>query len=463
MKNNVEKFFANLKGKKVGIIGLGVSHNDLIKLMLSKGINITLLDRREKEQIEEYVELAEQGVLFDIGDTYLDNLTAYDVIFRTPGMYFLNKALTKARKKGIVITSELEVFFELCPAKIYGVTGSDGKTTTSTLIAEMLRRTGVKVFLGGNIGTALLSQIEQITDKDVCVVELSSFQLISMRCSPDVAVITNITPNHLDVHKDMAEYIDCKKNLIAHQGAFTKTVLSADNEECYNLSPLVRGSLNYFSIQRPVKNGTYLNQNDELVRVKNGVETIMFNRSEIRIMGTHNVENYLTAIAAVCDVVTDEDILEVARDFGGVEHRIEFVREVRGVSYYNDSIASSPTRTIAGLLAFPKKPIIIAGGYDKNISYEPLGPILAVRAKLVILLGATADKIQKALVESEQYKQSPIKIIRVDTLEDAVKVAQEKAVRGDIVSLSPASASFDLYKNFEQRGKHYKKIVNELV
>lgn len=463
MYDKIAAFYSFLKTKKVAFIGLGVSHNDLIKLMLQKGIDITLLDRREADALgEQYNELKDAGVHFCLGDNYLASLTDYDVVFRSPGVYFYKEELNRARKNGVVITSEMEVFFDLCPCKIYAVTGSDGKTTTTTLISEMLKASGKKVYVGGNIGRALLPLVEEMTPDDVCVVELSSFQLISMRKSPDVAVITNISPNHLDVHKHMQEYIDCKANLLAHQNAFSKAVLNMDNETCYRLEPYVRGTLSCFSRRNKPKRGTFLDEFGNLCKIKDGNTRILFNKEEIRIPGIHNVENYLAAIAAVDDEVSDQTILKVAREFGGVEHRIEFVRELYGVKYYNDSIASSPTRTMAILNSFEQKLIIIAGGYDKKIPYDPLGPVLVQRAKILILLGATAPKIEKAVREAEGFAQSGLQIYHVKTLEEAVAKAKELAVQGDVVALSPASASFDLYKNFEERGRHFKRIVEEL-
>lgn len=464
MQEKINTFFEDLKRKKVGVIGLGVSHNDLIAMMRKKGIEITLLDKREKEAIGvQYDELENMGVKFCLGENYLNSLTDYDVVFRAPGVYFLKEELTRAREKGVVITSEMEVFFDLCPCKVYALTGSDGKTTTSTLISEMLKASGKTVHLGGNIGRALLPMIEEIKSDDICVIELSSFQLISMRKSPDVAVITNIAPNHLDVHKDMNEYIESKMNLIVHQNAFSKTVLNLDNAPCYELKQYVRGDLACFSRKGKPKRGTYLDEKGNLCRVHDEKTRILFNKEEIKIPGIHNVENYLAAIAAVGDEVSDEAILKVARGFGGVEHRIEYVRTVDGVRYFNDSIASSPTRTIAGLNAFEQKLIIIAGGYDKKIPYKPLGPVLVKRAKLLILLGATAPKIEAAVRSCEDFEVSGLKIINVKTLEEAVQTARENAIDGDVVSLSPASASFDLYRNFEERGKHFKRIVNELM
>lgn len=457
------EFFETLKTKKVGIIGLGVSHYDLIVMLLKKGIDVTLLDKREALDLgEQYETLKSLSAKFILGKQYLDNLCDFDIIFRTPGMYFLSDKLIDAVKNGVVVTSEMEVFFELCPCKIYGITGSDGKTTSTSIIGEMLKQEGKTVHVGGNIGKALLPIIEEIKSTDVCVVELSSFQLISMRTSPDVAVITNIAPNHLDVHKDMEEYISCKINLIAHQNAFSRTVLNMDNEETFKLSNLVRGELCYFSRKQKPYNGSYLDEEGNLIRVKNGKEHKILNKRDIKLPGMHNVENYLDAIAAVNGEVSDEAIVKVATEFGGVEHRIEYVKTINGVRYYNDSIASSPTRTIAGLNAFDQKMIIIAGGYDKKIPYEPLAPVICEKVKILILLGATANKIEEAVRNCDKFVSSGLEIVNVETLEQAVETAHKMAVAGDVVSLSPASASFDLYKNFEQRGLHFKNIVAKM-
>lgn len=460
----VEIFFNSLANKKIGIIGLGVSHYDLVSYFLSKGLDVTVLDKREQSDLgDDYNTLTEKGAKFILGSDYLDRLTEFDIVFRTPGMYFLSERLQYAKNSGVIVTSEMEVFFALCNCKIYAVTGSDGKTTTTTLIGEMLSRAGKRVHIGGNIGRAMLPIIEEIKDTDVCVIELSSFQLISMRSSPNVAVITNIAPNHLDVHKDMDEYVNAKINIIAHQNAFSRTVLNLDNEATARLYKMVRGDLTFFSRRQISFNGAFVDSDGVLCYNRYGKIQKILHQSEILLPGMHNVENYLAAITAVKDDdVSDEDIRAVAKTFGGVEHRIEYVKTVDGVQYYNDSIATSPTRTIAGLNSFDKKLIIIAGGYDKKIPYDKLGPVLCDRVKKLILLGATADKIEAAVKGSKNYSADEIEIIRVETLEQAVQTAKEKASDGDIVSLSPASASFDLYKNFEERGNHFKRLVNEL-
>ncbi len=457
------QFFNETKGSHVAFIGTGVSHFDLIKLFLSKGYHVTVCDRKSAEQLgETYEVLKSLGAEFSLGENYLDVIFSCDFVFRTPGMYYNNEILTEARKKGVVITSEMELFFDLCPCKIYAVTGSDGKTTTTTLISEMLAKSGKTVHKGGNIGRALLPIIEQIDENDVAVVELSSFQLLSMRKSPDVALITNIAPNHLDVHGTMDEYIDSKKNLILHQNAFSKTVLNLDNEITNNLSDLVRGKLVKFSRRNQVECGAFLRDDNVLCYNNYGEITEIMSTSDIRIPGIHNAENYLAAISAVWGEVTPETMKDVAQNFGGVEHRIEFIREIDGVKWYNDSIATSPTRVLAGLNSFSQKLIVIAGGYDKKIPFEPLAEPVNEKVKILILLGATADKIEKAVTEYSGYNPENLKIYRVSTLEEAVSKAKEVAQEGDVVTLSPACASFDMYPNFEARGNHFKKIVKEL-
>ena len=458
-----ERFFAEMKTKKVVFIGAGVSHRELIELFRRKGIDVTLCDKRDACALGDvYDELEQIGVKFCLGEGYLDGIFEGDVIFRTPGMYYYSPALAKARELQKVVTSEMEVFFDLCPCKIYAVTGSDGKTTTTTLISELLKAEGKKVWLGGNIGKALLPQIEEIDEDDAAVVELSSFQLISMRKSPDVAVITNVAPNHLDVHKDMEEYIDAKKNLILHQNAFSKTVLNADNEITHGMEKLVRGSLNWFSRKIIPQNGAYLAEDGSINLVRNGEVSRLMQKDQIRLPGIHNVENYLAAISATAGEISVENIVHVAETFGGVEHRIEFVRMLDGVKYYNDSIATSPTRTIAGLNSFDQKLIVLAGGYDKKIPFEPLAPVLIERAKVLILMGVTALKIKAAVISCEGFDPNELEIIEVPSMEEAVQAARRVAKPGDIVTLSPACASFDMYPNFEARGIHYKNLVNAL-
>ncbi len=462
MNTKMTSFFDNIKGKTIAFIGIGTSNLPLIKLFRDKGARVLACDRKEFEALgNNGLQAQKYGAELILGENYLSDLDA-DIVFRSPGTPFYTDELVKLRENGVILTSEMEVFFDLCPCKIIAVTGSDGKTTTTTIISEFLKAGGKTVHLGGNIGNPLLPDIESIAPDDFAVVELSSFQLISMRKSPDVAVVTNLAPNHLDIHKDMQEYIDSKKNIILHQNAFSKSVLNLDNDITREFADSVRGQLAFFSSSDNTSNGAYIDGHTICYSDYGKVTRIMDYR-DIKIPGMHNVENYLAAISAVWGMIDVDTIVSVAKNFGGVEHRAEFVREYRGVKYYNDSIASSPTRTALGTLSlYDDKIIIIAGGYDKHIPYEPLGPVINNKVKVLILLGDTAPKIEKAVKSADNYNPDSIKIINVDNMENAVASAVELSQFGDIVSLSPASASFGLYKNFEERGNHFKSIVNGL-
>ena len=450
-----DEYFRSLRGKKILVMGLGVSNRPLVRMLLAYGCDVTGCDKTPRAQFDDELrELEAFGCKMKVGEGYLDGLSA-DLVFRTPGMHPNIPALKALRESGAQVTSEMEVFFELCPCTMIAVTGSDGKTTTTTLISEMLKASGKTVWLGGNIGTPLLPLIDQIQETDYAVVELSSFQLMDMQRSPHIAVVTNLAPNHLDVHKDMDEYIQAKVNLFRYQGEQDILIVNADNGITSNFAG--NGITRYFSYSGKVKTGTYL---DGDIICRNG--TPVLDKKEIVIPGEHNVENYMTAILAVDGLVEDETIRQVARTFGGVEHRIEFVREVGGVRYYNDSIASSPTRTIAGLKSFPEKVVLIAGGYDKKIPYDVLGPHIVEHVKAVYLCGATADKIRKAVEEAPGYVPGSPALIDCADLEDATRKAARDAQAGDVVLMSPASASFDQFKNFEVRGKFFKKLVKEL-
>ena len=462
MKQSIQSFFESIQGKRIALIGMGRSHMPLIPLFTKYGVEVIACDKRDEEALGEIADKAKaDGASLSLGEHYLDDLDV-DIALRTPGMRFYCDELNALRDKGVDIRSEMEIFFDICPCRIFAVTGSDGKTTTTSVIAEMLKKQGYTVHIGGNIGKPLLPEIETIAPTDVCVVELSSFQLISMRQSPDVAVVTNLAPNHLDIHKDMQEYIDSKKNIILYQNKDNKAVLNLDNEITASFASACKGEVAYFSRSQTVENGAYLDGNT-IIYNENGSKTEVLDIRDIKIPGMHNVENYMTAICAVWGVVDVENIQSVARDFGGVEHRAEFVRELDGVKYYNDSIASSPTRTASGTLSlYDFKLILIAGGYDKHLDYTELGDVICDKVKIAILMGATADKIEAAIKGSPKYSEGNPVIFRVKNMEEAVRCARDHAVKGDIVSMSPASASFDLYKDFDARGKHFKALVNAL-
>ncbi len=463
MNLKAENFLNSLNNKTIALCGIGRSNFPLIKLFSAYGAKIIACDRRNREQLGDMaIECEKAGATLSLGEGYLKDLNA-NIILRTPGMKFYMPELNEMRNEGRVVTSEMELFFQLCPCKIIAVTGSDGKTTTTTIIAEMLKSAGKRVHLGGNIGKPLLPEIKDINEDDYAVVELSSFQLISMRESCDISVITNISPNHLDIHKDMDEYVNSKKNIFIHQNAFSVTVLNAENDITSGFADEVRGDVRMFSLKKPVYNGAYMADNGDIILCNHGKESTIMNRSDIKLLGDHNLENYITAICAVRDIVSSEDMLKVAKNFAGVEHRSEFVREVNGVKYYNDSIASSPTRTIKGTLSlYDDKINLIAGGYDKHIPYDDLGVKIVEKVKYLILMGDTASRIEAAVKKAPNYSIFNPTIVKVTNMEEAVAEAYKRSVKGDIVSLSPASASFDLYKDFDARGKDFKRLVNLL-
>ena len=449
-----ETYFESLKGKKIAVFGLGVSNRPLVRLLLEFGCDVLGCDRTPREKLDaEVLELEAAGCKLSVGDGYLDHLDA-DLVFRTPGMHPGNPALEDLRSKGAEVTSEMEVFFEVCPCTILAVTGSDGKTTTTTLISEMLKAAGKTVWVGGNIGAPLLPRVREMKPEDYAVVELSSFQLMDMKRSPHIAVVTNLAPNHLDIHKDMDEYVEAKKTIFRYQGREDILVVNADNA----ITASFKGNGVTRTFSRQGRDAYVRVVGDTITR--GGVPVLK--KGDILIPGEHNVENYMAAIAAVDGLVDDETIRQVAKTFGGVEHRIELVRVKDGVRYYNDSIASSPSRTIAGLRSFPEKVILIAGGYDKHIPYDVLGPEICAHVKLLVLGGATGPKIRAAVEDCPDYKPGCPEIMDCGDFTAALKAAAAAARSGDVVLMSPASAAFDQFKNFMARGKYFKDMVMEL-
>jgi len=454
----MDQYFNNLKDKKVAVIGIGISNTPLLKLLSDYGVDVTAHDKNTRDKFGDKLDdLERAGVKFCLGEDYLEKINA-EVVFRTPGLHPDTEALVKVREKGGVVTSEMEAFFEVCPCKIVAVTGSDGKTTTTTIISELFQKAGKTVFVGGNIGRPLLSDVPSMIADDVAVLELSSFQLMTMKKSPDIAVITNLAPNHLDIHKSMEEYVEAKCNIMNFQSENNKVVLNYDNEITNGLASRAPSRVTFFSRCNSIDKGVYLK--DEAIWVTNeeGSREVL-KIEDILLPGVHNVENYMAVIGAVDGLISDQIIRDFAKAFGGVEHRIELVRVVNGVKYYNDSIASSPSRTIAGLRSFKEKVILIAGGYDKHIPYEPMGVEVLEHVKLLVLTGATAKKIKEAVVNAPGYNGYP-EILEFDDFKDAIVGASQRAEEGDVVIMSPASASFDKFKNFMERGNAFKEIVH---
>ena len=453
MDNKFEDYFNSLRNKKIAVLGLGVSNRPLVRLLLEFGCQVVGCDRTPREKLDaEVLELEKLGCKLHVGDGYLDGVEA-DILFRTPGMHPGNPAIQALAARGAKVTSEMEVFFEVCPCSVLAVTGSDGKTTTTTLISEMLKAAGKTVWLGGNIGTPLLPLVRQMKPGDFAVVELSSFQLMDMKRSPQRALITNLAPNHLDIHKDMEEYVEAKKNIFRYQDKNGLLVLNADN--AITASFRGNGETRFFS--RLGKAHVCL---EDGVICRGGEPVLQ--ASDILIPGVHNVENYMAAIAMVEGLVGDDTIRQVAKTFGGVEHRIELVRIKDGVKFYNDSIASSPSRTIAGLRSFPEKVILIAGGYDKHIPYDVLGPEICAHVKKLFLGGATGEKIRAAVENCPEFEENTLEIVDCGSFAPAVQAAAAAAKPGDVVLMSPASAAFDQFKNFMVRGEFYKNLVKEL-
>lgn len=464
MTEKIEAFYRSLCGKRVAFIGTGVTNQQCIELFSRCGAEITLCDKKpDIEAFGPYAEaLRRLDIRYSLGENYLDGLAGQEMIMRTPGFEYYTPQLVAAREAGAECTSEMELFFELCPCKKVAVTGSDGKTTTTTLIARMLEAAGTRVHLGGNLGRALLPIVDTIGPDDIAVVELSSFQLISMRQSPDVAVVTNVTPNHLDHHKDMQEYIDAKRNILLYQQPGSRAVLGWENDVTRAMAADVKGTYQWFTRRSIVENGGFLREDGTLCLAADGVVTPIVHKSEVALRGEHNLENLLAAFCAVRGMASEAVMAGIARTFAGVEHRIEPVRTLDGVQWFNDSIATSPTRVIAGLRAFDQKLIVIAGGSDKGISFAPLAPELIAHVKTLILTGATAQKIEDAVRADAGFAASGLVILRASDMAEAVRLAHEAAQPGDIVSLSPACASFDCYPNFEARGRHYKDLVRAL-
>ena len=468
-----QKYVEKIKGKKVAFVGMGVANTPCAEFLAKHGIDVWACDKRDKEYIGAEIceKLETLGVHFSLGENYLDVLRDMDIVFRSHGILpFQNEWIGECIRNGKTVTTEMEVFFEYCPAKIFAVTGSNGKTTTTTLIAKMLEAEGNRVFLGGNIGKALMPELDNITEQDIAVVELSSFQLLTMGNlvkKPDVAVVTNIESTHLDHHVNLDEYVDSKRNILIYQDSEARTVLNADCDYSiggtvyHDMRFDVRGKLSEFSIKHPVSRGAYMDTESGNIFYADGDgKTHVMNRSDIIIPGDHNIENYCTAISAVWGYVSVDTIKKIAQTFGGVEHRIEFVREFKGVRYYNDSIATSPSRVISGLKAFGTKIIVIMGGSDKGNDMSEMVPYILKYVKLLVLNGATADKIYDAIVSHPEY-DSQTEIIKTDTMQNALNIAKEKAVSGDIVSLCPACPAFDQFKTFEYRGREFKRLVNE--
>ena len=452
-----------IKNKKVAIIGLGVSNLPLIDYLYKLGSEITLFNNKPIEQLDKNIldKIYEYKLKFSFGENYLNKLVGFDVIFRSPSCRPDIPQIEEEVKRGALLTSEIELVLEMCPGTTIGVTGSDGKTTTTSLIYEILKESNYKCYLGGNIGIPLFTKLGEMKPEDFVVLELSSFQLMTMKVSPQVAVITNVTPNHLDIHKSYDEYKGAKANIFKNQTENDLLVLNYDNDITRNFAKDVIGSVIYFSSKEKLENGIIVD-GETIKDCESGLRRHLLNTKNTKLRGIHNAENMCAAIAATKRFVTPEAQAKAISNFAGVEHRLEFVKQIKGANWYNDSIASSPTRTIAGLKSFDENIVLIAGGYDKHLDYTPIAKPIVENVGSLILLGQTANKIYSAVTYELKFSDKELPIYKVNTLEEAVEKANEISKKGDVVLFSPASASFDMFKNFAERGNKFKQIVNKL-
>ena len=459
----LEEFNEYIRFRKVAVIGLGVSNLPLLEYLYNKKAQVTVFDERTLEEIPEETINKINTYEFDtfFGKNCLENLNGFNVIFRSPSCLPTRPELQKEADRGAIVTTEVEMLMEMCPCKIIGVTGSDGKTTTTSLINEILQHAGYKTFLGGNIGTPLFTKLPEMEPNDIVVLELSSFQLMNMNISPDIAVITNITPNHLNIHKDYQEYIDAKKCIFKNQKENGILILNYDNDITRECSKEANGKVIFFSSKTKLDSG-FIVDDDIIKECNDGIRKHILNTDEVILRGNHNFQNIATALAATKTLVDTDVAVEAIKKFRPVEHRIEFVREIDGVKWYNDSASSSPTRTISGLNAFKENIILIAGGYDKNLEYEPLAKPVIDKVSTLILIGQTAEKIYDVVKNESEKENKKININMCDTLEQTIEIAKKSAKKGDVVLFSPASASFDMFKNFADRGNKFKDLVNKI-
>lgn len=459
----LEKFNEYIKFRKVAIIGLGVSNLPLLDDMYEKKAKVTVFDERNLEAIPKTTidKIEAFGFECYFGKNCLQNLQGFDVIFRSPSCLPTRPELAQEENRGAIVTTEIEMLMKMCPCKIIGVTGSDGKTTTTSLIYSILQESGYRTFLGGNIGTPLFTKLLEMKPEDIVVLELSSFQLMGMEISPDIAIITNITPNHLNIHKDYQEYIEAKKNIFRYQDENGILILNYDNEITKSCASEANGKVIFFSHKEKLDNG-FIVEDRVIKECEDTIRKHLFNGEEAILRGEHNLENIATAMAATKTLVKIDNAIEAIKKFKPVEHRIEFIREIDQVKWYNDSASSSPTRTLSGLHAFDEEIVLIAGGYDKNLDYEPLAKPIVEKVKALLLIGQTSGKIFDVVKQELENQNKELDIHICESLEQTINLAKKLAKPGNVVLFSPASASFDMFKDFADRGNQFKEFVNHI-
>ncbi|HEY8392477.1 MAG TPA: UDP-N-acetylmuramoyl-L-alanine--D-glutamate ligase [Capillibacterium sp.] len=464
--------------QKVAVLGLGLENLALTDYLIKKGEHVTVCDRRSAEQLgERYQKLAALGVEFRLGQDYLAGLEDFQVLYRSPGLPLFQPELIAARERGVVITSAMRLFMDLCPCPVIGVTGTKGKGTTSTLIHRMLlpfqQRRGARAYLGGNIGVAPFSFFPALTPADLVVLELSSFQLEDMEKSVDIAVVTNITEDHLtaadpnnpNYHRSRAEYVKAKTNLFRHQDKTGVTILNQEDATCRSLTGLVRGELLLYGSTPPGRGAWYEPAGGGGYRIcwnLPGVREELITSDRIKLRGKHNLLNIAAAALAAGRAGADrETIVQAIAEYNGLEHRLEYVTTFDGVQYFDDSFATAPEPTIVALRAFTEPVILIAGGVDKGVDYLPLAKeIVAGSVKAVVLIGKMGPVLREIITRAgAEEGRMPLLVEGGATMEAIVATARSLAQPGDVVLLSPACASFDLFKNYKERGDLFKAAV----
>ncbi len=449
-----------LKGKKATVVGLGREGVALVRFLAARGAQITVSDMKTAEQLKgSLAQIEGLPVHLSLGGNRIEDTEEADIVYVSPGVPLDLPPLVAAQQRGIPISSSTVLFFQLCPAPIVGITGSSGKTTTTTLVGNIFQEAGRDVFVGGNIGLPLLDKLPEITEHSWVVLELSSFQLILMEQSPHAATITNITPNHLDMHPSMEHYIWAKTNILRYQTAQDFAVLNYDDPLMRSIAADCLSQVVFFSQTRELEPaGVFLRGGQVVIRHQGREETFLSTK-DIELLGRHNIDNVLTAcaLATVCGIEA-KPIARAVASFKGVEHRLELVMHINGVAYYNDSIATTPDRTIAGLRSFSQPVILLAGGRDKHLPMETLSEVVAERCKSVVLYGEAARSFEEALSAQPGHPE----VLRSPSFAEAVNTAHRLAVAGDVVLLSPACTSFDLFTDFEERGSEFKRLVASL-
>ena len=465
MNKKYINFINELKNKRIAIIGAGVSNLPLIKILFEENCDVTVFDKKELTEMEENTSkyLTDNKINTSLGNDYLTNLVGFDVIFRSPSFLPTNPYLVEEAKKGALITTEIEQVIKLSPSKIIGITGSKGKTTTTTILYNILVGMGYSTYLGGNIGTPLFSKLDEMTENDIVVLEMSSFQLMNMTVSPSISVITNISPDHLDVHGSYEEYIDAKKYIFKNQSKSDILVLNLDDSIVSTFGDEAKGEVRYFknkSIDKSILMNSYVLNNGYITYNSD----LVIDTSKLLLRGNHNYLNICAALNAIKDYINvpNEELERIVMNIKGVHHRLEFVRDINGVKWYNDSASTTPDKSLAGIYAFDESVVLIAGGYDKNISYEPMAKPILEKVSKLILFGATRDKIYDAVMSECRETGKSIPIYMLDSLESVVEVANEVSASGEVVLFSPASASFDMFKNAYQRGDLFKELVEKI-